>query len=139
MDIIVLESLEADGISMPEGLNYSTLSSELTVPQNLYDLANKNEVKQYTGYGYDRLTSVDNHVLAFSNYEDGEWAVIFKYNRNLDGEEGVSFIEESFIPLSFYVWDGFNNEHGIASSITAWYSLYLKASVKKSPIVPMLT
>ena len=103
------------------------------------DLANKNEVKQYTGYGYDRLTSVDNHVLAFSNYEDGEWSVIFKYNRNLDGEEGVSFIEESFIPLSFYVWDGFNNEHGIASSITAWYSLYLKASVKKSPIVPMLT
>ena len=33
-DIVVLESLAADGISIPEDLNYSTLSSHLTVPKN---------------------------------------------------------------------------------------------------------
>ncbi len=111
-----------------------------TVDLTFLDLANnKNEVKQYTGYGYDRLSPVDNSdVTALSNYDNGEWSVIFKYNRNLDAEEGLAFVEESFIPLSFYVWDGFNNERGIDSSITAWYSLYLKSSVEKSPIIPML-
>ena len=110
-----------------------------TVNLSFLDLANKNEVKQYTGYGYDRLTPVDNSdVTTISNYDNGEWSVIFKYNRNLNAEEGLSFVEESFIPLSFYVWDGFNNERGIDSSITAWYSLYLKSSVEESPIIPML-
>ena len=40
-DIVVLESLAADGISLPEDLDYKTLSSELTVPKNLEDLASK--------------------------------------------------------------------------------------------------
>ena len=43
-DIIVLESLLADGISLPEDLDYKELSSELTVPSNLQDLVNQNEI-----------------------------------------------------------------------------------------------
>ena len=127
---------------MPEGFKKPYFlygDKKKTVDLTFLDLANKNEVKQYTGYGYDRLTPVENSdVTALSNYDNGEWSVIFKYNRNLDAEEGLSFIEESFIPLSFYVWDGFNNERGIDSSITSWYSLYLKSSVEESPIIPML-
>ena len=72
MDIIVLESLEADGISMPEGLNYSTLSSELTVPQNLYDLANKNEIglvmlKIVEIIGEDKVKNLDPETIYFLN------------------------------------------------------------------------
>ena len=110
-----------------------------TVDITFLDLADENEVKRYTGFGYDRLSAVENDdVSAFSNYDNGEWSVIFKRNRNLEAEEGLSFVEETFIPLSFYVWDGFNNERGIDSGISSWYSLYLKSSEKESPVIPMI-
>ena len=44
MDIIVLESLLSDGISLPNDLKYTELSSQLTVPENLQDLANQNQI-----------------------------------------------------------------------------------------------
>ena len=43
-DIIVLESLVADGISIPSDLEYETLRSQLTVPKNLEDLVSQNQV-----------------------------------------------------------------------------------------------
>ena len=43
-DIVVLESLVADGIVLPEDLNYSELSSQLTVPKNLQNLASQNQI-----------------------------------------------------------------------------------------------
>ena len=43
-DIVVLESLVADGVSLPEDLDYSALSSQLTIPKNLYDLAKQNQI-----------------------------------------------------------------------------------------------
>ena len=44
MDIIVLDSLAADGLVLPQELDYSELSSKLTVPKNLEDLANQNQI-----------------------------------------------------------------------------------------------
>ena len=71
-DIVVLESLEADGISLPEGLNYSKLSSELTVPQNLYDLANQNQIglvmlKIVEIIGEDNIGDLDPETIYFLN------------------------------------------------------------------------
>ena len=40
-DIVVLESLASDGVSLPGDLDYSSLSSELTVPENLKELVKK--------------------------------------------------------------------------------------------------
>ena len=44
MDIIVLESLVVDGMSLPKELNFNELSSQLTVPKNLQDLVNQNQL-----------------------------------------------------------------------------------------------
>jgi len=69
-DIVVLESLVADGISLPENLNYATLSSELTVPKNLYDLANQNQIglvmlKIVEIIGEDKVDDLDPETIYF--------------------------------------------------------------------------
>ncbi len=38
-DIVVLESLAADGVSLPKDLDYTELTSQLTIPKNLQDLS----------------------------------------------------------------------------------------------------
>jgi hypothetical protein len=42
-DIIVLDSLKVDGVSLPKDLNYQELASQLTVPQSLIDLVQQKE------------------------------------------------------------------------------------------------
>jgi len=69
-DIVVLDSLAADGISLPEGLNYSILSSELTVPKNLYDLASQNQIgllmlKIVEIIGEDNIQDLDPETIYF--------------------------------------------------------------------------
>ena len=43
-DIVVLESLVADGMILPSELNLSSLNSDLTVPDNLLELAKDNQL-----------------------------------------------------------------------------------------------
>jgi len=71
-DIVVLESLAADGVSLPEDLDYSTLSSELTVPKNLNDLANQNQIglvmlKIVEIIGEDKIKDLDPETVYFLN------------------------------------------------------------------------
>jgi len=71
-DIVVLESLVADGISLPEDLNYSALSSQLTVPKNLYKLANQNQIglvmlKIVEIIGEDNIRDLDPETIYFLN------------------------------------------------------------------------
>ena len=71
-DIVVLESLEADGISLPDDLDYSALSSQLTVPNNLQDLANQNQIglvmlKIVEIIGEDNISDLDSETLYFLN------------------------------------------------------------------------
>ena len=71
-DIIVLDSLLADGIELPEDLNYSQLSSELTVPKNLEDLANQNQIglvmlKIIEIIGEDKVSDLDPETVYFLN------------------------------------------------------------------------
>ena len=71
-DIVVLDSLVADGISLPEGLNYNMYSSELTVPKNLYDLANENQIglvmlKIVEIIGEDNVRDLDPETIYFLN------------------------------------------------------------------------
>jgi hypothetical protein len=69
-DIVVLDSLVADGISLPEDLNYTTLASQLTVPKNLYDLANQNQIglvmlKIVEIIGEDKVSDLDPETIYF--------------------------------------------------------------------------
>ncbi len=69
-DIVVLDSLVADGISLPEDLKYTQLSSELTVPKNLYDLASQNQIglvmlKIVEIIGEDNVNNLDPETIYF--------------------------------------------------------------------------
>ena len=71
-DIVVLESLEADGISVPKDLNYEELSSQLTVPQNLEDLVSENQLglvmlKIVEIIGEDNIKDLDPETVYFLN------------------------------------------------------------------------
>ena len=107
-----------------------------TVDISFVDLARQAEVKNYTGNGIDRiLPDENNDVSVLANYDNGEWTVIFKRKR--EAPDGISFTEETFIPIAFSVWDGFNQERGTKGGITSWYSLYLKPMETKSLVFPM--
>ena len=71
-DIIVLESLEADGILLPEDLDIVKLASQLTVPKNLEDLANQNQLglvmlKIVEIIGEDSIINLDPETIYFIN------------------------------------------------------------------------
>ena len=71
-DIVVLESLEADGVSLPKDLDYSVLSSQLTVPQNLEDLVSQNQLglvmlKIVEIIGEDNISDLDPETVYFLN------------------------------------------------------------------------
>jgi len=72
MDIIVLESLAADGIVLPADLDYTKLSSELTIPINLQDLVSQNQIglvmlKIIEIIGEDEVKNLDPETLYFLN------------------------------------------------------------------------
>jgi len=71
-DIVVLESLVADGVILPKDLNYSALSSQLTVPSNLLELANQNQIglvmlKIIEIIGEDNIRNLDPETIYFLN------------------------------------------------------------------------
>ena len=71
-DIVVLESLVADGVSLPKDLDYNTLSSQLTVPNNLKDLVNQNQLglvmlKIIEIIGEDEVSDLDPETIYFLN------------------------------------------------------------------------
>ena len=62
----------ADGISLPEDLNYSALSAQLTVPKNLQDLASQNQIglvmlKIVEIIGEDNISDLDPETIYFLN------------------------------------------------------------------------
>ena len=71
-DIVVLESLVADGISLPEDLDFDALSSQLTIPSNLQDLASQNQIglvmlKIVEIIGEDNVSDLDPETIYFLN------------------------------------------------------------------------
>ena len=69
-DIVVLESLAADGVPIPENLNYSDLLSELTVPENLQNLVKENQIglvmlKIIEIIGEDNIRDLDSETIYF--------------------------------------------------------------------------
>ena len=70
MDIIVLESLVADGVSLPKNLDYNESLSQLTVPQNLLDLVKENKIglvmlKVIEIIGEDDIQDLDPETIYF--------------------------------------------------------------------------
>ena len=71
-DIVVLESLAADGITLPEDLDYVELSSQLSIPKNLQELAKENQLglvmlKIVEIIGEDNIKDLDPETIYFLN------------------------------------------------------------------------
>ena len=71
-DIIVLESLEVDGVRLPKDLNYTEVSSQLTVPKNLEELVRQNQLglvmlKMIEIIGEDDISGLDPETIYFLN------------------------------------------------------------------------
>jgi|TARA_B110000438_G_C15805736_1_gene647218 hypothetical protein len=71
-DIIVFDSLLADGLILPNDLDYSLLSSQLSVPKNLEDLVRQNQIglvmlKIVEIIGEDNVSDLDSETLYFLN------------------------------------------------------------------------
>ena len=71
-DIVVIESLKADGVSLPKDLNFNELSSELTVPKNLLELVDQNQLglvmlKIVEIIGEDEIKDLDPETVYFIN------------------------------------------------------------------------
>ncbi len=71
-DIIVLESLEMDGISLPKDLDFGNLALQLTVPTNLEDFVEKNQtglvmLKIIEIIGEDDVKNLDPETIYFLN------------------------------------------------------------------------
>ena len=71
-DIIVLDSLESDGITLPTDLDFSELSAQLTVPQNLQELVDQNHIgllmlKIVEIIGEDNISDLDPETIYFLN------------------------------------------------------------------------
>ena len=71
-DIIVLESLRNDGVSLPNDLDFGSISSQLTIPQNLEDLVNQNQtglvmLKIVEIIGEDNIRDLDLETIYFLN------------------------------------------------------------------------
>jgi len=62
----------SDGISLPNDLDYAELSAQLTVPENLQDLASQNQIglvmlKIVEIIGEDNISDLDPETLYFLN------------------------------------------------------------------------
>ena len=71
-DIVVLDSLVADGVILPKDLDYSELASQLTVPKNLEDLVSENQIglvmlKIVEIIGEDNISDLDPETIYFLN------------------------------------------------------------------------
>ena len=71
-DIIVLESLEDDGVTLPNDLDFSNLALQLTIPKNLKDLVDQNQtglvmLKIVEIIGEDDIRDLDPETIYFLN------------------------------------------------------------------------
>ena len=71
-DIIVLESLEFDGISIPKDLDFRNLANQLTVPKNLEDIVEQKQtglvmLKIIEIIGEDDISNLDPETVYFLN------------------------------------------------------------------------
>jgi DMSO reductase family type II enzyme heme b subunit len=66
-------------------------------------------------------------VTAKLKYDDGQYRLVFKRALSTpDQDLDIQFTPGKFIPLSFFAWDGANNETATRSSLSSWYYMLLE-------------
>ena len=65
------------------------------------------------------------NVISRAEWKDGRWRVLLTRSLKSSEVHDVKFEKGAIIPVSFYVWDGSNGEHGRIMGLSPWYLLYL--------------
>jgi DMSO reductase family type II enzyme heme b subunit len=100
------------------------------------DLAHGDKVELWEGKGSADLQPGEGVTPESRGaYAKGEWSVMLKRKR--DAGRGVAFPDDTFVPVSFSVWDGFYRERGNKRALTTWYNLYVPPTEQPSPWLPM--
>jgi cytochrome c oxidase cbb3-type subunit 2 len=100
------------------------------------DLA-KQEGELWTARGSRTLVLGDGEAPEMmATYDQGAWVVLMKRQRT--SRTSITFEPDSFVPISFSVWDGFNRERGNKRALSIWWDLYLEPLERPSPIPPMV-
>ncbi len=118
---------------MPEGAEKPYfLFGDSKNPMDIWfaDLA-KDTPMFFIGKGSKNIEAGNENLALYSNFDQGQWTVIFKRSRKK--ENGLSFSQGQFLPIAFSVWDGFNRERGNKRGVTAWYHIYLEPMDQPSP------
>ena len=90
----------------------------------------------WTGHGSSELARSEAEPPEVrAHYDEGAWVVLMKHARASRGN--LSFEPETFVPIAFSVWDGFNRERGNKRALSAWWDLYLEPLERPSPVAPM--
>ena len=99
------------------------------------DLAAPDRAELWEGRGSGSLEPGEGETPEVrASFADGEWAVIYKRKRNAGS--GITFPEDSFVPLTFSVWDGFDRDRGNKRALTQWFHLYVPPAEQPSPYAP---
>ena len=125
---------------LPAGVRrpYFIFGDERTPVELWYlDLARPAEAQLWEGRGSANLALAEGGEIpeVRASYEDGEWSVVFKRRRQ--ALQGITFPEDSFVPIAFSVWDGLAGERGSKRGLSSWYHVYLPPRDAPSPVVPM--
>ncbi len=94
------------------------------------------ESRHYVGRGSGLLQLGGPALDMWSNWDDGQWTVIFRRARSED--EHSVFEDGRFVPVAFSVWDGFSRERGNRRGVTSWYHLYVESVDSGSPTLKMI-
>jgi hypothetical protein len=95
------------------------------------------EAALYAGRGSAAISPKEGDLPeTWTQYDAGEWAVIFKRQRR--SRSSVSFEEDNFVPIAFSVWDGFNRERGNKRALTGWRYVYVEPREEPEWKVPVL-
>ncbi|HSR69639.1 MAG TPA: c-type cytochrome [Acidobacteriota bacterium] len=70
-----------------------------------------------------------------ATFEHGRWSAIFKRTRT--SRRSISFEQDTFIPVAFSTWDGYNTERGNRRGLSQWFYFYMVPTDQPSPLYPM--
>jgi cbb3-type cytochrome c oxidase subunit III len=107
------------------------LMGDAELPVNLWRWGSEGkEVFEQNAWGMDRLQDQTPSVQLVEGtvkYHNGQYRLVLR--RSLMTKEkdlNVQFEPGKFIPMAFFVWDGFNSETGKEMALSQWYYLLLE-------------
>jgi len=89
------------------------------------DLAKSSQAQVYVAEGAKNIKKANGNIGFKAEFAEGQWVAYFKGSRKKENVE--HFEDNSFTPIAFSFWDGFNKERGNKRGLTEWFHVYLKS------------